>query len=226
MSNIKAFCFDLFDTLADAHRSLEQTESDALGVTRQEWNAAMWEEKLCYDRGMGYLPSIQEMIDRACAMLPVMPSKERREAAAAARCERFRLAVTEIDPRIVAVIRTLKARGFMIGLVSNADLCDCLNWPQSPLFPSFDDSIFSCDVHLLKPDREIYLLSAGNLGVRPEEAVFVGDGGSDELSGAKAVGMKTVCTEYLRRHEEEKRREIHRSADRIITQFEELLDIR
>lgn len=222
---MRAFCFDLFDTLADAHRQLVRTESDALGVTREEWDAAMWEEKLCYDRGIGNIASIREMIDRACDALPVPVTEEQRIAAMNARYERFRLCMTEIDPQIVSTIRQLKERGYKIGLISNADICDEACWPQSPLYPYFDDTIFSCDVHLLKPDAAIYRLSLEHLGVAPEDAVFVGDGGSDELAGAKAVGLRTVCTEYLKTHSEERRRRIHEYADRVITRFEELLEL-
>lgn len=220
---IKAFCFDLFDTLADAHRHLVQTESDAAGVPREVWDAAMWEEKLCFDRGIGNIKTIREMIDRACDALPVPVPEERRTAAMEARRERLRLAVTEIDPRIVSTIRELKARGYKIGLVSNADVCDEACWPESPVFSCFDDSIFSCDVGLLKPDAAIYRLSLEHLGVLPEEAVFVGDGGSEELAGAKAAGLRTVCTEYLKKYDGERRARIHQSADHVIEQFEELL---
>lgn len=222
---VSAFCFDLFDTLADARRHLVQTESDSVGVPREVWDAAMWEEKLCYDRGIGNIKTIREMIDRACDALPIPVPEERRIAVMQARYERFRLALTEIDPRIVSTIRQLKARGYKIGLVSNADVCDEACWPQSPVFACFDDSIFSCDVRLLKPDPAIYRLSLEHLGVRPEEAVFVGDGGSDELAGAKAVGMHTVCTEYLKKYAGERRERILQSADHVITNFEELLDL-
>ncbi len=143
----------------------------------------------------------------------------------AARCERLRLAVTEIDGQIVETIRQLKENGLKIGLISNADVCDRLYWNTSPVFPYFDDSIFSCDVALLKPDPEIFLLSLSHLGVKPSEALFVGDGGSQELKGAKAVGMGTVCTEYLVRHPSRERRIIHKSADYTIRQFRELLEI-
>ena len=40
--------------------------------------------------------------------------------------------------------------------------------------------------------QRIYLLAAERLGVKPEECLFVGDGDSEELSGAEAVGMYAV----------------------------------
>ena len=222
---IQAVCFDMFDTLADAHRQLEHTENDILGITPEEWGAAMWEETLCRDRGLGFVKTVREMIDRACDSLPFPVSEEQRQAVEAARCERLRLAVTEIDGQIVDTIRQLKEMGMKIGLISNADVCDRLFWDQSPVYPYFDDSIFSCDVGMLKPDPEIYLLSLSHLGVVPSDALFVGDGGSRELSGARSVGMGTVCTEYLIRHPAAERKTILKSADYTIRQFRELTDI-
>ena len=222
---IRAVCFDMFDTLADAHRQLEFSESDILGITPEEWGSAMWEENLCRDRGLGFVRTVREMIDRACDSLPFPVSEEQRQAVEAARCERLRLAVTEIDGQIVDTIQQLKDSGLKIGLISNADVCDRLYWEQSPVYPYFDDSIFSCDVGLLKPDPDIFLLSLSHLGVNPSDALFVGDGGSRELAGARSVGMRTVCTEYLTRHPARERREILASDDDTIRQFRELPEI-
>jgi putative hydrolase of the HAD superfamily len=50
-----------------------------------------------------------------------------------------------------------------------------------------------------KPDPRIYKHALEALGARPDEAIFVGDGGSDEHRGARAVGLPTVLvTRYLR----------------------------
>ena len=43
-----------------------------------------------------------------------------------------------------------------------------------------------------KPEAPIYEEALRRLGVSAAEAVFVGDGGSNELSGASAVGMEAV----------------------------------
>ena len=222
---IQAVCFDLFDTLADAHRQPEPSESEILGIPPEEWGAAMWEEELCRDRGLGTVKTVREMIDRACENLPFPVPEEKRRAVETARCERLRMAVTQIDGQIVETVRRLKESGLKIGLISNADVCDRLYWNRSPVFPFFDDSIFSCDVGLLKPDPAIYLLSLSRLGVKPSDALFVGDGGSRELEGAKALGMGTVCTEYLVRHPARERKEILKSADYTVRQFRELADL-
>ena len=43
-----------------------------------------------------------------------------------------------------------------------------------------------------KPEPAIYELECGRLSVDVSAAVFVGDGGSDELCGADAVGLKAI----------------------------------
>ena len=48
----------------------------------------------------------------------------------------------------------------------------------------------------MKPDPRIYQLTAERLEVRPEECLFVGDGGSQELSGALSVGMHPVLIRH------------------------------
>jgi putative hydrolase of the HAD superfamily len=44
----------------------------------------------------------------------------------------------------------------------------------------------------VKPEPEIYRWCLAALGLEACDCVFAGDGGSDELQGAKAVGMQTV----------------------------------
>lgn len=41
----------------------------------------------------------------------------------------------------------------------------------------------------VKPEPEIYRIALESLGVRPDQSVFVGDGGSDELRGAREMGI-------------------------------------
>ncbi|MFB3103802.1 MAG: HAD family hydrolase, partial [Pseudomonadales bacterium] len=47
-------------------------------------------------------------------------------------------------------------------------------------------------VGLAKPEPEIYHHCLRLLNLGASQGVFVGDGGSDELSGARAVGLTTV----------------------------------
>ena len=58
----------------------------------------------------------------------------------------------------------------------------------------FDTVIFSYVTGYVKPEPEIYQIALDSLGVTAEESIFVGDGGSDEIRGAKEVGFTTVMT--------------------------------
>ena len=44
----------------------------------------------------------------------------------------------------------------------------------------------------MKPDHRIFQLACTRLGVEPEDCLYVGDGGSDELTAAKECGMHPV----------------------------------
>ncbi|MQA02875.1 MAG: HAD hydrolase-like protein [Streptosporangiales bacterium] len=43
-----------------------------------------------------------------------------------------------------------------------------------------------------KPDARMYLTACDGLGVAPERCLYVGDGNSNELTGATAVGLRAV----------------------------------
>ena len=65
-------------------------------------------------------------------------------------------------------------------------------WPHSPLARLFDAEVFSCVVGLVKPEPAIYTACLTSLDLEAHECLFVGDDGSDELAGARAVGMSPV----------------------------------
>lgn len=77
-------------------------------------------------------------------------------------------------------------------MISNADVTEVIAWHDSPISHLFDSVIFSCEVGCVKPEREIYEISMKQLQVDAHECLFVGDGGSMELKGAKNVGMSTI----------------------------------
>ena len=214
----------MFWTLVDPQRSLEHFEYEPLGITPEVWGKANWTGKTGKQRGNGRLSTPEAIMDRVFASLPVKVTDEARREAIEGKKNRMRAALTQIDESILECLETLKEHGYKVGLISNADAFDDMFWDESPLKKYFDDVIFSYRVKLLKPDRRIYRLSLKNLGVTAKEAVFVGDGGSDEIHGAKKVGMTTVWTEYLHSWDEKTRENIGKYADLRIESFRELTD--
>jgi putative hydrolase of the HAD superfamily len=114
-----------------------------------------------------------------------------------AACLRIRAGFTRraLVPRDGAIetLEELRRLGFKRGLISvcSSDVEEL--WDETELAGHLDDVVLSCAVGLSKPDPRIYRLACENLGVEPEECIFVGDGANDELAGAERVGIRAVC---------------------------------
>jgi putative hydrolase of the HAD superfamily len=99
-----------------------------------------------------------------------------------------------VTPTTLDVLDRLRYHGARLALVSNATADTAEVWPHSALAARFDVAVFSCDVGVAKPEPAIYLTAVEGLGATPAECVYVGDGSSDELIGAAALGMTVVRT--------------------------------
>ena len=95
----------------------------------------------------------------------------------------------------VPVLRELRDLGYRVAVLSNSDFRaeEKLEWfARVGLDALLDIVVCSCDIGRCKPEAEAYLYVLGELGVEPEEAVFVGHSIKD-LVGAKSVGMATIA---------------------------------
>jgi HAD superfamily hydrolase (TIGR01509 family) len=92
------------------------------------------------------------------------------------------------EPPLLAVVRTVRSHEVRTGLLSNAD---GLWAPPTSWAGLFDAVVISGEVGLAKPTRQIYLLTAEKLGLKPEECVFVDDLPVN-VRGAVAAGMVGV----------------------------------
>lgn len=86
----------------------------------------------------------------------------------------------------------LRARGLRTGVVSNFDhrlpaLLDGLG-----LAPLLDVVIRPADVGAAKPDARIFQVAVERLGIKPAEALFVGDDDEEDVRGAHAGGLRAV----------------------------------
>ena len=86
----------------------------------------------------------------------------------------------------------LRNVGVKIGLISNCLADTSKLWPSTSLAPLFDRVLLSYVVGMMKPDPGIYGLACERLEVEPSDCLFIGDGGSGELTGASNVGMDAV----------------------------------
>ena len=63
---------------------------------------------------------------------------------------------------------------------------------NSILIPFFDAVCMSFEEGPKKPDAKIYARCLERLGLKADECLYVGDGGSGELEAAQETGMRAV----------------------------------
>jgi putative hydrolase of the HAD superfamily len=193
----RAVVFDLFHTLTSvtALRVPGTSTYKVLGVSREDWDAQLL--LFSQNRLRGNMTDPFQIMEQMAHNIDPGIPKHVIEAAVRNRLERFEHALINVDAQTIDTLRRLKQMEKLLGLVSNADVNEISGWQKSPLQAFFDAVVFSCRVGFVKPEPEIYAVALSELNVRPEHVLYVGDGGSDELMGAKDVGMTTVLTTHV-----------------------------
>jgi putative hydrolase of the HAD superfamily len=189
---IKGVIFDLFHTLTglESEWSDLPVTSTVLGIDRRKWDEVLTVNS--HWRVIGELREPFEILRRLVHQVDPLLPDELIRGAVEIRIQRFRHSLSRIPAVNVEAVRSLRRAGIKVGLISNADAMEIAAWPGCPMGGIFDAEVFSCDVGLAKPDPAIYRICLDMLGLQAGECMFVGDGGSNELVGAREVGMKTV----------------------------------
>ena len=138
----------------------------------------------------GHFNSYQDFLLALCRAAGHTPSESSVAGLVQERSKDRTRLFSNVEPEIVEMARQLRTRGFGLGVITNAGDLDVEAWPSSQLAPLFDAFIPSFRVRMLKPDPGIYEHGLEALGMSADEAIFVGDGGSNELSAAAGVGLR------------------------------------
>jgi putative hydrolase of the HAD superfamily len=190
----KAVLFDLFHTLAyvPVPESVgERAVPDILGISSEEFHRLYYDEDV-FGRAVGRVrDSVEAMRLVAHAIDPTV-DEDRILAAVESRRRRFEMGLVNVEAGVLDALDRLRALGIRTAIVSDAAVDDLESWPNSPLRSRIDAAIFSYEVGVRKPDRRIYEHALRAIDARSDESLFVGDGGSDEHNGARAVGMGAV----------------------------------
>jgi putative hydrolase of the HAD superfamily len=197
----KAVIFDFFGTLVPClslseHKAVLARMAVLMGAPHEAF-VQQWFDTV-KPRMTGQFPTVRANIEAICANLSVPFDAVGCEQAVK---ERYAYVRAHIAPRPTAIetLNLLRHRGLKIGLISDCshELPDV--WPETEFAAWFDITVFSVMAKIKKPNPKIYHLAANKLGVTCADCLYVGDGGSNELTGAKAVGMHPV----LLHHEDE-----------------------
>ncbi|HUW33708.1 MAG TPA: HAD-IA family hydrolase [Planctomycetota bacterium] len=162
--------------------------SAAIGLDYQTFFDA-WTGQTNIRRHTGSFPSFREEIGWICQRNGLAPSEEGLTKAIQVRYDFTRMVLVP-RPDAIGTLESLRCMGLRTGLISDCSREVPELWPQTPFHRLFDAVIFSCSVGMKKPDPAIFHLACKRLGVVPGECFYIGDGFSNELSGARRCGMR------------------------------------
>ncbi|HET6498662.1 MAG TPA: HAD-IA family hydrolase [Coriobacteriia bacterium] len=96
---------------------------------------------------------------------------------------------------VIPALMRLRGRDQLIGIISNWDARLTSLLRDLGIAEMVDTIVSSAEVGLHKPDPRIFELACERVGVRPAEAVHVGDHHYADIVGASAAGMTPVLIE-------------------------------
>lgn len=205
---MKAIFFDLYETLV-THlepdwRPPPRSIAQRLGLDDQVF-AAHWSQ---FDAAWqcGEIPSYEAALTGLCERYGGSP--DQRVLAELSREYRSRAtrAFEQIDPEIISIVATLREHGFRLGVITDSSDLDTAPWIESEFAPYFDDLVASHEIGSLKREQKTFSIACQRLDVHPSDAIFVGDGGGNELDSARRSGLETYwCTWFLDRWPEGRR---------------------
>ncbi|MAT08399.1 MAG: hypothetical protein CL707_04750 [Chloroflexi bacterium] len=203
---IKAITFDLYGTLAGFTPSRYEIQSQAAA----KFGLQLTEEQVL----RGYFKA-DEFMSKQNATVPIrsMGSNEKLNFFA----EYERLILSETEPKIGlktslnvwketqnmsysltvfddvrSVLKTLKARGFVLAVITNMNTTGPEILHKLGLTDQIDFAITSLEANAEKPDKRIFQMAFNKAKCEPEENVHVGDQILSDINGAKQVGSNYI----------------------------------
>jgi FMN phosphatase YigB (HAD superfamily) len=187
--------FDLFETLVTeprVDRGLRRVAS-MLGIPPDLFES-LWARRQLerYVRRLDYGDVLRAVANKADVTPAAQVIQELCELKQADTATCF----AEIRPDVLAMLDELTAAGFRLGVITNCSMEAVAAFEASELADRFDTVVTSCDSGMMKPHPAIYRFACSQLAMAGH-GFFVGDGGSDELRGAAAVGLRPLWATWF-----------------------------
>jgi putative hydrolase of the HAD superfamily len=187
----RAILLDFYGTLTTAcTRGPDHSRSaELLGCQPEDYFAVL--DTSFYPRCQGRYGDALQTMRWVADELGVRPTDARLRAAQAARLIALR-ADTRLRPEAVVTLRRLRLSGVGIAVVSDCawELPEIM--PSLPVAPFLDAAVYSVVVGQTKPHPAMYETACEKLRVDPADCVYIGDGGSHELTGAQDIGIPAI----------------------------------
>jgi putative hydrolase of the HAD superfamily len=182
---------ELVDAWRLAARHLSPDREDELTLRLVAVEAAFWTTTATHQRSA----TLADLLAAAAAELHLDVAEALLEEAAVRHLDSWTPHVRH-DPEAGPTLTALRDRGLRIGLLSNT------HWPRAflerflerdGLAGLIDARLYTSEMPFQKPHPTAFRAALEALDVDdPATAVFVGDRPWDDISGATAVGMRTV----------------------------------
>jgi putative hydrolase of the HAD superfamily len=195
---IKAVIFDLDNTLVDFMKMKEEAIEAAvesmidagLNMPRGEAKAKIF---AIYEReGIEYQRVFDVFLEEELGEIDY-----KIHAAGIVGYRRAREAALVLYPHVKLTLMEVSKRGLKLGVVSDAPRRQVwLRLCYLGLEHFFDAVVAFEDTNATKPDPAPFKKALSLLGVKPQEALMVGDWPERDIRGAAELGMKTVFTKY------------------------------
>lgn len=177
---------DLLDMWRAAARVLAPEDPEPVAQALLEAETRWWQTSVAAGDRSGTTEQLVRSVARETHL----------DVAAALRAYHDAWDVTVVhDAAAVPVLTALRDRGIRTGLLSNT------HWPrelherwllEAGLLELLDVRLYTSEMSHMKPHPEAFRALLSAVGVPAERAVFVGDRLRDDVSGAQAIGMRTV----------------------------------
>ena len=190
---IRAVIFDMFETLITHYHNKgplyfgAEMAADA-GIPEERFQSAWRLTENDRTVGKVTLEQVLRQIleENQCYSEEILNKIVKKRIATKEEC------FVHIHQEIIPMLKELKKLGVFVGLISNCFSEEAEVIRRSELFKYFDEVYLSYEQGIKQPDEEIYKRCVDNFHVKPEECVYVGDGGSNELEAARKLGMNAV----------------------------------
>jgi epoxide hydrolase-like predicted phosphatase len=98
-----------------------------------------------------------------------------------------------LDSELLSMAKSLKS-DYKLAILSNADFDSVEKIEGSGHVDFFHKRFYSCELGMVKPEKEIYEHVLKELGDKPEDCVFIDDK-PENIDGAKKAGMHGIVFE-------------------------------
>jgi len=196
---LKAILFDVDNTLLDFSRFKRESAIAAAKAMRKagvkESEKKLYELifKIYDEKGIEYQNTFQDLLARY--NLGANLHEHAKEAAIVAY-QKKKYSLVKPRQNVIRTLTSLRKR-FKLGIVTDAPREKA--WQRlvlSGLDHFFEVVVTLDDTNEFKPSKKPFLLALSRLGVKPEEALFVGDNPERDILGARKAGIKSCFAKY------------------------------